>query len=84
VPRWRWRLKKLFDSLKLQSFIKTSGGKGLHFTVPLNTPVTYEQTKPFAHIRCPSDGKEPTRTSRFQNAQSAAKGEGVGGLEPER
>jgi bifunctional non-homologous end joining protein LigD len=42
-------LKKIFDSLKLQSFIKTSGGKGLHFIVPLNTPVTYQDTKPFAH-----------------------------------
>jgi bifunctional non-homologous end joining protein LigD len=44
-----FELKTLFDHLKLQSFIKTSGGKGLHFAVPLNTPVTYEATKRFAH-----------------------------------
>jgi bifunctional non-homologous end joining protein LigD len=41
-------LKKTFDSLGLKSFPKTSGSKGLQVYVPLNTPVTYEQTKPFA------------------------------------
>ena len=41
-------LKGLFDRLGLQSFPKTSGSKGLQVYVPLNTPVTYEQTKPFA------------------------------------
>ena len=33
----------------LQSFPKTSGSKGLQIYVPLNTPVTYDETKPFAH-----------------------------------
>jgi bifunctional non-homologous end joining protein LigD len=42
-------LKELFDRHGLQSFPKTSGSKGLQVYVPLNTPVTYEQTKPFAH-----------------------------------
>ncbi|MBC8094739.1 MAG: ATP-dependent DNA ligase [Akkermansiaceae bacterium] len=42
-------LKEAFDDLKLESFPKTSGSKGLQVYVPLNTPVTYEQTKPFAH-----------------------------------
>lgn len=42
------RLKEVFDSLKLKSFVKVSGSKGLHLTVPLNTPVTYEKTQPFA------------------------------------
>lgn len=42
-------LKELFDSLGLKSFPKTSGSKGLQVYVPLNTPVTYERTKPFAH-----------------------------------
>jgi bifunctional non-homologous end joining protein LigD len=41
-------LKKLFDKLKLKSFPKTSGSKGLQVYVPLNCPVTYEKTKPFA------------------------------------
>ncbi len=41
-------LKAEFDALKLQSFPKTSGSKGLQIYVPLNTPTTYEITKPFA------------------------------------
>lgn len=41
-------LKGLFDALNLQSFVKVSGSKGLHLTVPLNSSVTYEMTQPFA------------------------------------
>lgn len=41
-------LKDVFDSLKLKSFPKTSGSKGLQVYVPLNTTVTYETTKAFA------------------------------------
>lgn len=41
-------LRDLFAELKLESFPKTSGSKGLQVYVPLNTKVTYEQTKPFA------------------------------------
>jgi bifunctional non-homologous end joining protein LigD len=37
------------SELKLKSFAKTSGSKGLQVYVPLNTPVDYDQTKPFAH-----------------------------------
>ena len=35
--------------MKLKSFAKTSGSKGLQIYVPLNTPITYEKTKAFAH-----------------------------------
>ena len=42
-------LKETFDHLSLQSFPKTSGSKGLQILVPLNTPTSYEKTKPFAH-----------------------------------
>jgi bifunctional non-homologous end joining protein LigD len=41
-------LRDLLADLGLKSFPKTSGSKGLHMAVPLNTPVTFEQTKPFA------------------------------------
>ena len=41
-------IKEHFDDLHLETFIKTSGSKGLQLYVPLNTPVTYAQTKPFA------------------------------------
>ena len=42
-------VRELFSSLGLESFAKTSGSKGLQIYIPLNTKVTYEQTKPFAH-----------------------------------
>jgi bifunctional non-homologous end joining protein LigD len=42
-------LREALDAMGLQSFPKTSGSKGLQLYVPLNTPVTYNETKPFAH-----------------------------------
>ena len=43
------QLKTVLSALKLESFAKTSGSKGMQIYVPLNAPVTYEKTKPFAH-----------------------------------
>ena len=43
------RIRSLLDDLGLQAWVKTSGGVGLHVYVPLNTDVTYGQTKTFAH-----------------------------------
>jgi bifunctional non-homologous end joining protein LigD len=42
-------VRGVFDGLGLKSFAKTSGSKGLQVYIPLNTPVSYEQTKTFAH-----------------------------------
>jgi bifunctional non-homologous end joining protein LigD len=41
-------LRKFFSAHGLQCCAKTSGSKGLQVFVPLNTPTTYEKTKPFA------------------------------------
>jgi len=41
-------LRGLFDQLGLESLAKTSGSKGLQVYVPLNTPIDYRVTKPFA------------------------------------
>ncbi len=41
-------LKGVFDGLGLEAFPKVSGSKGIQIYVPLNTPVTYEATSPFA------------------------------------
>jgi bifunctional non-homologous end joining protein LigD len=41
-------LRGLFEQLALQCAVKTSGSKGLQVYVPLNSEVTYAQTKPFA------------------------------------
>ena len=42
-------LREIFEHFGLQSFPKTSGSKGLQIYVPLNTPTSYEITKPFAN-----------------------------------
>ena len=42
------RLREVLGGVGLESFVKTSGSKGLQLYVPLNTPVTYEETRPFA------------------------------------
>jgi bifunctional non-homologous end joining protein LigD len=42
------QLRDLFAELKLKSFAKTSGSKGLQVYVPANTAITYEETKPLA------------------------------------
>jgi bifunctional non-homologous end joining protein LigD len=41
-------LREIFEHFGLQSFPKTSGSKGLQIYIPLNTPTSYEATKPFA------------------------------------
>jgi len=42
-------LRDIFDRFNLKAFAKTSGSKGLQIYVPLNTPVTYNETKGFSH-----------------------------------
>ena len=42
-------VRQVFAALGMEAFPKTSGSKGLQIYVPLNTAVTYETTKPFAH-----------------------------------
>lgn len=42
-------LNSVFESLKLKAFPKTSGSKGMQIYVPLNSAVTYDDTKNFAH-----------------------------------
>ncbi|MBX7158620.1 MAG: non-homologous end-joining DNA ligase [Verrucomicrobiae bacterium] len=43
-------IRQKLSQLELKSWIKTSGSKGLQLYIPLNSPVTYDKTKSFAHI----------------------------------
>ena len=43
------QLRELLGQLGLEAWPKSSGSKGMQVYVPLNTPTTYDQTKPFAH-----------------------------------
>lgn len=42
-------LRGILEAMKLKSWAKTSGSKGLQVYVPLNTAVTYDQTKELSH-----------------------------------
>jgi len=42
-------LRDVLAELSLDSYLKTSGSKGMQLYVPLNTGVTYDDTKPFAN-----------------------------------
>jgi len=42
------RLRETLGQLGLESFVKTSGSKGMQLYVPLNTKTNYEETRPFA------------------------------------
>jgi bifunctional non-homologous end joining protein LigD len=41
------RLREILTQLDLECFVKTSGSKGMQLYVPLNTKISYEQTRPF-------------------------------------
>lgn len=43
-------MRDMLAGLGLKTFPKTSGGKGLHFYLPLNTAVTFEETSNFAKM----------------------------------
>jgi bifunctional non-homologous end joining protein LigD len=46
--RVAFMLRDLLIRFELQSFVKVSGSKGLQLYVPLNTPIAYQTTQPFA------------------------------------
>jgi bifunctional non-homologous end joining protein LigD len=43
-------LKEKLDQLGLQSYVKTSGKKGLHIVIPIQRDYTYLVTREFAHV----------------------------------
>ena len=42
------QVRDLLEQLQLQSFVRTTGGKGLHVVAPLNPPVPWEDARQFA------------------------------------
>lgn len=43
------RIKEHLQSYKLKSFVKTTGGKGLHIVIPVNPEYKWDLVKQFAH-----------------------------------
>ncbi|MBC7712141.1 MAG: DNA ligase D [Rhizobacter sp.] len=67
-------LKALLDRLKLKSFIKTSGGKGLHVHVPVAPVYSWDEVKNFSKSIC--DQMEMENPGKFTTNISKAKRKG--------
>jgi bifunctional non-homologous end joining protein LigD len=67
-------VRTLLDELKLQSFLKTTGGKGLHVVVPIRTSLGWEQAKGFT--RAVADFLVRTFDDRFTATVSKARRKG--------
>lgn len=62
VIRCARRLKEIFDSADLESFVKSTGGKGLHVCVPVEPKLSWSQAKLFTqHIANALVKEEPKR-----------------------
>jgi len=61
-------MKEYLDALGLQSFVKTSGGKGLHIVIPVQRRTGWDEAKTFT--KCIADdlaGKYPDRFTANMN-----------------
>lgn len=67
-------LRELLEELELQSWVKTTGGKGLHVTVPITPRADWDEVKAF----CRSVAEELTRRDpeRYVATMSKAKRNG--------
>lgn len=45
-----FQFKDQLKKLKLKSFVKTTGGKGLHVVVPINSEYKWDEIKLFSHV----------------------------------
>ncbi|MCC5042242.1 MULTISPECIES: DNA ligase D [Xanthomonas] len=76
VKRAATDIRKLLAQLELESFLRVSGGKGLHVVVPLNPGCDWELTKRFAKgfadalAQSEPDRFVATATKRFRNKRS--------------
>jgi DNA ligase D-like protein (predicted polymerase)/DNA ligase D-like protein (predicted ligase)/DNA ligase D-like protein (predicted 3'-phosphoesterase) len=63
-------LRDLLSQLGLESFVKTSGKKGLQLYVPLHSATTYKETKSFAHaIARYCEKEQPDRVVSFMKKE---------------
>lgn len=69
------KIRKLLEDLNITSFVRTSGGKGLHVVLPLNPGCDWDVVKPFAHSFAGTMAQmEPlkfvsTATKKFRNGK---------------
>ena len=65
-------VRERLAAIKLESFVKLSGGKGLHVVVPIE-PQDWETTKTFVQAFAHGDGGRRSRSLRGQDDEVAAR-----------
>lgn len=75
VIRCAFQLKEVFESGGLESFVKTTGGKGLHVCVPIEPKLTWDEAKAFSrNVATALAQQEPDRyVSVLSKAQRKGK-----------
>jgi bifunctional non-homologous end joining protein LigD len=69
------KIRGLLEGMKIASYLRTSGGKGLHVVLPLNPGCEWDLVKPFAHAFADTmSAMEPlkfisTATKRFRKGK---------------
>lgn len=61
-------LKKMLDKLKLKSFVKLSGGKGIHVHIPFDPDYTWDEVKAFS--KALADQMEATEPEKYLSNMS--------------
>lgn len=67
-------LRSRMKDMKLQSFIKTTGGKGLHIVVPIAARYPWEMVKPFARSVADAMEKDSPKEYTANLSKAARKG----------
>ena len=76
-------LRDILGRAGLKCFVKLSGSKGLQLYAPLNTPVTYADTQPFARSIAELLTREHPDQIVSEMAKNLRRGKGLYRLEPE-
>jgi bifunctional non-homologous end joining protein LigD len=71
VKRSALQVRDLLKKLKLKSFLRTTGGKGLHIVMPLNPPVDWPTVKAFA--KGVADAMAASEPRRFVSSSTLSK-----------
>lgn len=50
VVKAAFQIKKILADYKLKSFVKTTGGKGLHIVIPIKPEYSWQEVKNFSHV----------------------------------